>query len=269
LPDPQPQPITGILRRVRWKTLGGVLAIAVTASGATYAVSLVPTSDAPRAQTLPAAGPVVEVPPVAAAESPGKDEERPRRAERDRRDRKKKARKRRRHVTFAVGRRHSSAARTQLAASAPSSSSSGSSGTASAAEKRGTRPQEGDKKKQPDPEPTIPKPGVALYRLRRSYSNFYFTIHPEKRDEKIDEGYVVEAIEGKVFARPNRYAVPLNTDNGLAGYIFAAEQDGTLPLYYLRKAQGNGDLFTSDVAVKERWENEGWVSHGIVGYVGT
>lgn len=146
---------------------------------------------------------------------------------------------------------------------APTQGAPASSGSKSS----GAKPAE--PKPKPEPEP-IPEPSAVLYRMWNSDRyDHYFTTNPEERDRLLNEGYRTYATEGLIFPTQERGTYPIHTDNGVVGYAFGKKQDNTVPLYFLRGPNGEGDLFTTSTETKDRWHlQKGWDYLGIAGYIG-
>ncbi|MGI8775561.1 MAG: hypothetical protein ACR2KQ_11250 [Actinomycetota bacterium] len=150
---------------------------------------------------------------------------------------------------------------------------SGSSGapTQGAPASSGSKQSSGTKPAKPKPEPEpVPEPSAVLYRMWNSEKyDHYFTTNPEERDRLLNEGYRTYATEGIIFPTQERGTYPIHTDNGIVGYAFGKQQDNTVPLYFLRGPNGEGDLFTTSTETKDRWQlRHGWDYLGIAGYIG-
>ena len=127
----------------------------------------------------------------------------------------------------------------------------------------------GEKKAASEPE-EVPEPTAVLYRMfnSRTYDH-HFTTNQEEKDRLLNEGYRHYVTEGIIFATQEKGTYPIHTDTGIVGYAFGKRQDNTVPLYYLRGPNGEGDLFTTSVETKEEWQlQRGWDYLGIAGYIG-
>jgi hypothetical protein len=120
-------------------------------------------------------------------------------------------------------------------------------------------------------EPDLPEPTLPLYHLERTFKrkkpDHYFTASEMVKEDKLDNGYEFIATEGFVFGRYYEGTIAIPADNGTPGYIYEEKERGALPLYMLRGYNGYGDIFTSDVAYKEKMIEDGWNDFGIVGYI--
>lgn len=119
----------------------------------------------------------------------------------------------------------------------------------------------------------LPDSSQAIIRLYHLYNpdsgNHFYTTSSGERYAKLQEGYKQKAIVGRIFPDELTGTIALNTDDGHMGYIFQDQEDGSVPVYYLRgPGQGaEGDVFTSDDATRQKWEGRSWIYLGIVGYI--
>ncbi|KAI0337701.1 hypothetical protein BDW22DRAFT_858582 [Trametopsis cervina] len=137
---------------------------------------------------------------------------------------------------------------------------------------------------------------VPLYRLySTSAADHFFTTNAAERDHAADHGYTYELPAAQILASPAEHSVPFfrirrgnehfytievsekertvasapdARDEGIAGYVYAIRQNGTVPLYRLYNSTADDHFYTTSAPEKEVCIMKGgWTDEGIACYV--
>ena len=131
-----------------------------------------------------------------------------------------------------------------------------------------------DKPKQPKPDPE-PVPDRELFHVWKhgTADHVYYWEEWKTVDYYAPQEYYLyrdgNGSEGSLFSEQQEGTIPLRTDDGLVGYMYASGGEGRVPLYYLRgpTEKRRRDLFTSDATTRDAFLTNGWDDYGVVGYL--
>lgn len=137
-------------------------------------------------------------------------------------------------------------------------------------------------------------PKVSLYRLYSHHpADHFYTTNSAERDHAVRAyGYAYELPAAQILASPAENSVPFfrvyrnrehfyttdeaekqraiagARDEGIAGFVYAVRQNGTIPLYRLYNPHADDHFYTTSAPEKETCLNSGvWNDEGVACYV--
>jgi hypothetical protein len=161
----------------------------------------------------------------------------------------------------------------------PQPNGSASSGQSDKRDVPSTQPKDRDhgsqEDKKPKPEPA-PEPDRNLFHVWKqgTTDHVYYWEEWKTVDYYAPQEYYLyrdgNGSEGSFFSEQVAGTIPLTTDDGPLGYVYASGGEGRTPLYYLRGPNNHRrrDLYTSDAATRATFDNAGWTDFGVAGYLG-